>query len=160
MQTGTTGQPGGQLPPPRPTRATPEPFGRWATRNRVKVAVAVVGGLAISVANAWGVTAFRPGSARDLPRSALVHIEAGADVCWRANLGVEQGIARGCGGATYKLEPQSGEGLITSGGSRFFAEVTKTYERKVPGRVAIVLVVHGDVVDQASTVYESASVSY
>jgi hypothetical protein len=122
--------------------------------------VAVVGGLALNVANAWGFALLRPDARSDMPRAAIVRIEAGDDVCWRATLGLGDGNERGCGGATYRIKAHSGDAHLYAPDTTFFASVQKTYQKKVTGRVSLVLVVEGEEVDRGSTLYDSASVAY
>lgn len=151
---------GGQRPPLSGSeRPQAIPFGRWASKNRVKVAVAVIGGLALNVANAWGYTLFRR-DATDQPRAAIVRIEAGEKVCWKVTLGLGNRHERACGNATFRMKAHSGDPHLYAPDMTFFAAVNKTYQEKVTGRVGIVLVVEGETVDHASTLYDSASVSY
>jgi hypothetical protein len=120
----------------------------------------VLGGLALNFVNAWAGAAFRPGTPADLPQRAVLQIEAGATVCWGVSLGLGRGRDSGCGDATYELKPQRDDHLTYPLDTRFFAAIQRTYEKKLRGKVTIVLFVDGQEVDRASTSYDSASVGY
>lgn len=147
----------GQLPPPPgPTRPPPKPFGPWASQNPFKVAVAVLGGLAVSIMSMVGIDLVPWDVRPDARPKALVFINADPEVCWRVSLNFGRRVDGGCGDASYELEEMM---LTDLQPVRFRAQVFAVNDRQ-DGVVRINLVVDGKLVGRASTRMPSAIVSY
>jgi hypothetical protein len=146
--------------PPTPSAgATATPFLQWASQRRLKVAVALAGGLL-----ALGVNDLAANLLKVAPRPtvATVRVATGDNVCWKVVLGLAGRSERHCGDGTFSLRAESGATSRTVGvEGKFFATVTKVFRTEVNSRrVTITLLVDDREVDRASTTYDSASVSY
>jgi hypothetical protein len=146
--------------PPTPSPgATATPFFEWASRRRLKVAVAVAGGLLALGANDLAASLLK---VTPRPTVVTLRVATGDNVCWKVVLGLGGPAERHCGDATLSLRAESGAMSETMGiEGKFFATVTKVFRTEVNSRrVTVTLLADDREVDRASTTYDSASVSY
>jgi hypothetical protein len=145
--------PSGQLPPPPgPTRPSPKPFGRWAAQNRLKVAVAVLGGLVFDATSMVGPDFLPWDIELDRPPDAVVLVLSKPDVCWKVSLNFGREIHEGCGNAHYELDEMTTTDIQPV---RFRAQVFESDEGQ-KGVVRIGLIVDGELASRASTRQPSA----
>lgn len=137
-----------------------EPFGRWARRNPLKLAVAGAGIVLAFLPSMSGMPLYIYFSVNDTPppRDALVRVVTDPSVCWSVTLGLHGRPIRDCGTRTFDIFPE--EDVIEDLEGEYIAEVTKEYEDEVNDEpVRIVLEIDGEIVDRDVTTLGTASVS-